>query len=233
MRSPETVPRSPIPNFSNMVRRILVTGANKGIGFAVVHRCLLDHTDTHLILACRSLQRGEDAVASISASQPEFRTRLSVLQLDTSSDDSVKVAASRLLATFGRDPRPLFGIVNNAGIASGSLSHLFQTNVYGPRRVDAAFLPLLDARAGRIVQMSSGAASMCVQACSAERQTFFVNAKVTWDEIVGVMRECENLPNGAQDLDGAGLGSTMGGYGLSKARIHVALCHRAAPRRAV
>jgi len=29
-----------------MTRRILVTGANKGIGLAVVNRCLQDHADT-------------------------------------------------------------------------------------------------------------------------------------------------------------------------------------------
>ena len=46
-----------------MVRRILITGANKGIGFAIANRCLQDHSDTHVILGCRSVARGEAAKA--------------------------------------------------------------------------------------------------------------------------------------------------------------------------
>ena len=33
-----------------MVRRVLITGANKGIGLAVARRCLLDQEDTHVVL---------------------------------------------------------------------------------------------------------------------------------------------------------------------------------------
>lgn len=198
-----------------MVRRILITGANKGIGLAIARRCLLDHDDTHVVLGCRSLERGSVAVESLVAEMPACRARLSVLQMDTSSDASVKAAAAKCHGS-----EPFYALCNNAGIASGSVIELFEVNTYGPRRVDDAFLPLLDKKVGRIVMISSGSASQCVQKCSPERQRFFVDDQVTWAEIEGVINEVKGFPNGAKDLGAHGLGTSMGCYGLTKALLN-------------
>ena len=59
------------------------------------------------------------------------------------------------------DKNKLYAIVNNAGtgIAHGtSLAEILDTNVRGPRRVVDNFLPLLDPKVGRIVNVGSGAA---------------------------------------------------------------------------
>lgn len=203
-----------------MARRILVTGANKGIGLAIVRRCLADHEDTHCILACRSTARGNEAVSSLVAENSSWEDRLIVLEMDTSSDSSVQSAAEVLSRQLGTSPAPLYAIVNNAGIAAGSMSEIFQTNVYGPYRVDAAFLPLLDPGRGRIVQMSSGAASMCLSKSSPERIAFFTDPSVTWDSLKGVMSEALALPGGSEDLKTIGIEPAMGSYGLSKALLN-------------
>ena len=93
-----------------------VTGANRGIGLAIVRRCLSDHIDTHVILACRRALAGGEAAASLIADRPDWKARLTVLEMDTSSDSSVIAAAAKLEADFGRT---LYAIVN-AGIASGA-----------------------------------------------------------------------------------------------------------------
>lgn len=203
-----------------MVSRILVTGANKGIGLAIVNRCLQDHKDTHVIMACRSTARGEEAMASLTAGSPEWKERLMVLELDTSSDSSVATAAAALESKFGKSPPPLHGIVNNAGIASGTVSEIMNVNVRGPKRVDDAFLPLLDPNKGRIVQISSGVATGCVSKCSAERKGFFTDANITWDQIMNLMTEVESYPDGSKELEAHGLGKSMGVYGLSKALLN-------------
>jgi carbonyl reductase 1 len=204
-----------------MVRRILITGANKGIGLAIANRCLQDHKDTHVILACRSTTRGDSAVAQLSADHPDWKSRVSVLEMDTSSDESVKAAAATLQKQLGATPPPLHGIVNNAGIAAGTIGEVLNVNVRGPRRVDSAFIPLLDPKAGRIVQMSSGAASGCVSKSSDARKTFFTNPNVTWAEIGGLMDEVCAYPNGVKDFEEQGIGIGMvGAYGLSKALLN-------------
>ena len=108
-------------------RRILVTGANRGIGLAIVRRCLSDHIDTHVILACRRALAGGEAAAALIADRPDWKVRLTVLEMDTSSDSSVIAAAAKLEADFGRTP--LYGIVNNAGIASGARSGVVAARV--------------------------------------------------------------------------------------------------------
>jgi carbonyl reductase 1 len=199
------------------VRRILVTGANKGIGLAIVNRCLADHVDTYCILACRSQSRADAAVASLVADNPSWRGRMEVLEMDTGSDTSVAAAAATLSKRHGTSPAPLYGIVNNAGIAAAAFEDILNVNVWGPRRVDTALIPLLDPKIGRIVVVASGVGPMTVSKCSAERKAFFVNQSVTWDQIEALMAEMLAYPGGKKDLEAHGIGSGMGGYGVSKA----------------
>eukprot|EP00310_Coccolithus_braarudii_P019839 CAMPEP_0183338282 /NCGR_PEP_ID=MMETSP0164_2-20130417/5629_1 /TAXON_ID=221442 /ORGANISM="Coccolithus pelagicus ssp braarudi, Strain PLY182g" /LENGTH=326 /DNA_ID=CAMNT_0025508103 /DNA_START=13 /DNA_END=990 /DNA_ORIENTATION=+ len=204
-----------------MVRRILVTGANKGIGLAIVRRCMLDHSDTHCILACRSIQRGEAAVASLLSEDPAWKERLTVLEMDTASDASVAAAAATLTIQLGASSNLLYGYVNNAGIAAGTLAEILNVNVRGPRRVDCHFLRLLDPDAGRVVQMASGVATFCVSKCSDERKAFLTHPHgQDWASLDSLIEEVLAYPNGAKDLAPNGFGPAGYGYGLSKALLN-------------
>lgn len=98
------------PTGSNNVKRILVTGGNKGIGKAVCEKLVRDWNDTFVFLGSRDLERGNAAVQSIlQALGDNCRDRLQVLVIDTSSDSSVKEAAIQMEGE-------LYGIVNNAGV---------------------------------------------------------------------------------------------------------------------
>ena len=74
-------------------RIVLVTGANKGLGLAVVRRCLLDQADVSCVLACRSAKRGDAARKALAAENKAWEKRTYVLTMDQSSDESVKAAA--------------------------------------------------------------------------------------------------------------------------------------------
>jgi len=205
-----------------MANRILVTGANKGVGLAIVNRCLLDHDDTHCIMACRSKKRGEEAKEELIKAHSDWQQRISVLEMDTSSDASVKAAAEVLAGQLGAEK--LYAIVNNAGIGKGSISEMLQVNVYGPHRVDAAFLPMLK-EGGRIVNISSGAGPRSVQASSPERRQFFMDPDVTWPQITAVMDElltCEDDTKKKMTEKGIGVfkGPTSPAYGATKALLN-------------
>ncbi|KAL1512257.1 hypothetical protein AB1Y20_005519 [Prymnesium parvum] len=204
-----------------MVRRVLVTGANKGIGLAIARRVLLEHADTHVVVGSRDTARGQQAIDSLlSEGGAAWKDRLLLLQIDTASESSVSRAASTLAEAFGSDPPPLYAIVNNAGVAAGSVKEIFEVNVRGPRRVDTNFLPLLDPKAGRIVQMSSGVSAGCVSRSSPRRQETFMDPSITWNQIEEIMQEVEGYPNGAKDLEANGFGVQAGAYGLSKALLN-------------
>jgi len=75
---------------------ILITGSNKGIGLALARRCLLTSPQNHVILACRSRERGSDALSLLSEENTEWGDRNLCIQCDTGSDDSVLEAAEEL-----------------------------------------------------------------------------------------------------------------------------------------
>ena len=80
-------------------QRILVTGANKGIGLALVEK-ILERPDTFVYLAARSPARGEEARTGVVARNPSAQGRLAVLELDVTSDESVSAAAARVAGLY-------------------------------------------------------------------------------------------------------------------------------------
>ena len=70
---------------SMALRKILVTGANKGIGFALVRRLLTDFEDTFVYLGSRDSSRGEAAVQALISESPSWSTRLKLVHLEVDS----------------------------------------------------------------------------------------------------------------------------------------------------
>ncbi|MBN95424.1 MAG: SDR family oxidoreductase [Deltaproteobacteria bacterium] len=200
------------------MRRVLITGANKGIGWALAARMLETVPDAFVLLGSRDLQRGEVAIGRLIERDASWSDRLALVSLDVSDDDSVRAAAQWVVERFGSAPAPLYGIVNNAGVGlpASDLEPVLQVNTYGMRRVCEQFLPLLCPDGGRVVNVTSAAGPNYVATCSAERQGLLINDQVTWDEIEAFMQECLAVSGGPDAFAGLGLGSGSS-YGISKA----------------
>lgn len=197
---------------------VLVTGANKGIGRAIVAALLDRRDDTHAFLGSRSAERGEKARSAIVADQPDAEARLEVVQLDVTDDDSVEQAAQTVASRLGSDS--MYGIVNNAGISgrNATMEKVLDVNVRGPHRVGEAFMPLLDDEQGRVVNISSGSAPNFVAECSPERQQLLTDPEVTWAQIDSLIDEAVGIEEGDGDFEAAGLGESA--YGMSKACLN-------------
>ncbi|HEU5127844.1 MAG TPA: SDR family NAD(P)-dependent oxidoreductase [Glycomyces sp.] len=141
----------------------LITGANKGIGYAAAQA--LGKEGLTVLVGARSPERGEAAAAALRAEGGDAR----FVRLDVTDPQSVVAAAEHVEAAWGR----LDVLVNNAGIALAdggwntseltvaTARKVFETNVFGVIAVTNAFLPLLHrAEAGRIVNVSSEIGSM-------------------------------------------------------------------------
>ena len=75
-------------------KRVLITGANSGIGY---HAALkLARKGAHVVFACRDPKRGEAAIARLHADSPGAHAEL--LMLDLASLASVRDAAAKELA---------------------------------------------------------------------------------------------------------------------------------------
>jgi|APCry1669189070_1035195.scaffolds.fasta_scaffold211495_1 NAD(P)-dependent dehydrogenase (short-subunit alcohol dehydrogenase family) len=70
------------------MKRILVTGSNKGIGLAIVRRLLEDYSDTVVLLCSRDRSRGLAAVDSLINQQRTWADRLHFIPLDVNSSES-------------------------------------------------------------------------------------------------------------------------------------------------
>ncbi|MEM6896119.1 MAG: SDR family NAD(P)-dependent oxidoreductase [Pseudomonadota bacterium] len=138
-------------------RRILVTGVGKrtGLGYEVVRQAQAEGAEVWV--SARSVQVAEDMATSLGAS--------GALTIDIADLDSV-AAAARTMASGGLDV-----LINNAAAMSpwGEVAArpdfdgaraVFDTTLWGTWAMCVAFLPLLrKSRAGRLVNVSSGAGS--------------------------------------------------------------------------
>jgi len=198
--------------------RVVITGANKGIGRATVAAVLSARDDSFVYLGSRSEERGAAAKQVLVDGNASWAERIEVLPLDVADDASVKAAARRVGAALGDGK--LYGVVNNAGIGLGgeSMRTVLNVNTYGPKRVVDAFLPLVEPE-GRIVNVASASGPMFVAACREDRQRQLTDPEVTWEAIEALMKECLAIDEEGGDFAAAGFGKGNA-YGLSKACLN-------------
>jgi len=200
------------------VKRILITGANRGIGLGTVKKLLETYSDSYVLMGSRDLTRGKIALENLLKGDPELKDRIYLFQIDVEQDDSVNSAAKEVAETIGKTPGTLYGIVNNAGIRNSvdGLEKILQVNTYGPKRVCDAFIPLLDSSHGRIVNVTSASGPIFLSGCSDETKILLTNPKITWTEIQDYMDksiDASTIKNFSSVHDS----SSELAYGLSKA----------------
>ncbi len=147
-------------------RVALVTGANKGIGFAIA-RGLLAQGVAVVYLGARDAARGASAAAALAGAGSGAR----FVQLDVTDPVSIAAAADRIERAEG----VLDILVNNAGIVGPvhppsqtsvrDVRETYETNVFGVVAVTNGMLPLLRrSPAGRIVNLTSDLGSLATAA---------------------------------------------------------------------
>ena len=146
-------------------KSVVITGASSGIGAA----CAL-HLDKLGLRVFAGVRRQTDAEALKSKAS----SRLVAIALDVADTLSVSTAASAVAGAVG--DAGLDGLVNNAGVVvTGPVEFLplpelrrqLEINVVGQVAVTQAFLPLIRAARGRIVNMGSIAGRLATPFSSA------------------------------------------------------------------
>ena len=145
------------------MKKVLITGANKSIGFETARQLL--QQGYYVYLGSRSIERGNLAVQKL---KDEGLINVELIQLDVNNSASVDTARIEL----GKKTEVLDILINNAGINGGmpqnalnatieQLQNVLNTNLYGVVRVTQAFIDLLrKSENPRIVNVSSSGCSL-------------------------------------------------------------------------
>jgi carbonyl reductase 1 len=189
------------------MKTVLVTGGNRGIGKAICQLLLEQHPDVNVLLGSRNLENGNKAAQDIQHQVGNAcEGRLHVVEMDTSSDDSVSKAATEIASQH----KSLYAICNNAGVHNGpSHKDVMNTNYFGPRRVNDALINLLQRPGGRIVNIASASGPKFIS--SMRDQDLRAKLSQPW-LITGGLAELDEM---AHSLPGGG-----DSYGISKAFVN-------------
>ncbi len=150
------------------MKTALITGANKGIGYATAKKLLQE--GFYVYMGCRDLSKGKESVEKLKAEGLSFAE---AIQLDVTNENSVSAAREAI----GKKAGGLDVLINNAGINGGQPPYTalgatsdqfmaaFDTNVIGVARVTNAFIDLLrKSDEPRIVNVSTSVGSLSLQA---------------------------------------------------------------------
>jgi NAD(P)-dependent dehydrogenase (short-subunit alcohol dehydrogenase family) len=90
---------------------VVVTGANKHIGYEIVKSLLKSPKPYHIFLGSRSLERGQQAVATLKSECVDTPNTVEPVQLDITSDSSITHAFETVKSKHDR----IDVLINNAG----------------------------------------------------------------------------------------------------------------------
>ncbi|CAF3731577.1 unnamed protein product [Rotaria socialis] len=200
-------------------RTILVTGANRGIGFLIVKKLAKESPpdSTIILLGSRDLKRGEDALIQLGSP-----SNVHVLQLDTSSRESIIRAKDEINQKYGGQ---LDVVINNAAITRKDLSvdaarEIFGTNYYGVKILNEYLFPLMQEN-GRIINVSSRVGPNVLYEASQALQQKYTSSTLTKYQVDQLVEELISaIDTNTLEHLGYNIESTDLIYGVSKAALN-------------
>ncbi|KAG8626548.1 hypothetical protein KVT40_005493 [Elsinoe batatas] len=208
-----------------------VTGANKGIGLAIVRQLALQypqspfHSGSFLIyLTARSAERGAEAVKTIN-NDPQLKeakvlaqdggdTTIKFKALDISNTMSIRDFAESLHKDH---PDGIDFVINNAGIAmegfdANVVKTTLETNYYGTLEATQTLLPIIK-KGGRLVNVASMSGHLNKYS-DAVRKNFISAAETGVPECTSMMETFKQAVSDGKEKE---LGWPSAAYAVSKA----------------
>ena len=169
---------------------ILITGANRGIGFLLVKKLVESSSIPNqiILLGCRDLKRGEEALQKLNSP-----SNVHLLQLDISSSTSILHAVEEIKEKYNGQ---IDILINNAAIFTTELDfsrarELFDTNYYGIRLLNENLVDLMS-KNGRIINVASRVGLNVLRDCSVELQQKYLSSELTKNQLDQLVQDFLN-----------------------------------------
>ena len=136
-------------------RTVIITGANRGIGYTIIERILQNSTPYDIILTSRDPQRGQEALDQLSKKFSSTDSSLTFCQLDVSDSKSIDNFVEWIKTK--RDSK-FDVLINNAGLDKRLTLEerldIIRVNFFGAVELTEKLLPYLVSD-GKIMMISS------------------------------------------------------------------------------
>lgn len=200
------------------VKKVVVTGSNKGIGFAIAEK-LAAREGWHVIMAVRNPALGEESRGKILKQFPQ--AQVSVEKLEVADSKSIDTFVTALSQKYSH----VDAFINNAGVYPKNdafnpeaYKYTFDTNVFGTIELTQKVLPLL-ADNGKIITLGSGLGPVAFRGITNNKlKEKLRRPDLTSDELVQLAKE---YGQGVSDNTYAQKGWTNQLYHVSKLFINV------------
>ena len=190
------------PMYPDGAPSVFVTGGSSGIGYALCRSLALDH-GFRVFMGCRDGDAGSRAAMRIEDDGAYCEN----IEIDVTDDDACETAAVMVHSLMGFEP--LTCLVNCAAVGRATCADgatIVDVNLRGAKRVCDAFLPIMDERFGRVVNVGAGGGAGYVETCEDVARQLLTSPDVRWDDVEAYARGA--LAAEVHDDQG---------YGLSKA----------------
>jgi NAD(P)-dependent dehydrogenase (short-subunit alcohol dehydrogenase family) len=182
---------------------LLVTGSNKGIGYALIEGLLKEKSNLRIILTSRNENLGQTALKSLISKYPNSKSQLFYHQLDITKNESIKEILKWIKSTFGK----IDYLCNNAGVYKNPKKEVIETNIFGTINLTEELLKEdLINKNGKIINTGSELGSS--YSVVGKNSNDYKNAKTVSDLINLTNKYLNNEINGSP-------------YAVSKLTLHV------------
>ncbi|SNX85454.1 related to carbonyl reductase [Melanopsichium pennsylvanicum] len=223
-------------------RSVVVTGANKGIGFEAVQQLAQKLSGSIIYLTARSQANGDGAIQKMKDSFPNHNfANVRVLLLEILDSSSIEQAVTKVKEECGT----LDVLLHNSGIAQSGgdpgAEQIFDVNVRAAKATIDAFATILTKDTGKVIVVSSEVGTWSTAAMEQKLQDKLLDSKnASWDQVNAWINDWQRYKQGQDGVQESWTPidpMASSGYGVSKALLNAYLQHYAlqsnAPKVAV
>jgi len=187
---------SSVPPPSNSI--VLVTGANKGIGYEIVRLSAIRNPKWTILLGSRSRENGEIAInklKNLGLNNIKFHL------LDIDNDESIENSVENIKILYGK----LDIVIHNAAILYPEFSFsntkkILNTNYFQTVKFHNKILPIITPQTGRIIVVSSIVGTWAQYTSPKDLQNTLTKSDLTVEEIDTLARAYVESTNGEKNF---------------------------------